>query len=288
MFKILKRVVLSPAFRVVINMSFALLHQRRANASKMSWASTRTDTSLWLTRWTLPSPSLPDTKLPHSILYSRTSYPLPLALSVGERGSCCCRHIHTPLRSRAAKQVNIDYPETHLSAVKPYNWRQMTSFRTKMADAGRRRGPGARMLAYPRLQSIVQDTTACVKVSVSSSVLPGAITMKILAPPDGPVISPVESFHIDCGLEFTNSNQHSAREEIRHRTKVIVTHRISKLKWQWASHISRRTDNPSRTRPLEWRPRIGKSKNWMSLAEDRAQWRANGEAYVQQWTKIGR
>ncbi|KAI8441653.1 hypothetical protein MSG28_015207, partial [Choristoneura fumiferana] len=29
-------------------------------------------------------------------------------------------------------------------------------------------------------------------------------------------------------------------------------------------------------------------QNWMRLAEDRAQWRATGEAYVQQWTKIGR
>lgn len=32
-----------------------------------------------------------------------------------------------------------------------------------------------------------------VKVSVSSSVLPGAITMKMLSPHDGPDISPVES-----------------------------------------------------------------------------------------------
>jgi hypothetical protein len=31
---------------------------------------------------------------------------------------------------------------------------------------------------------------------------------------------------------------------IRQRTKVIdIAHRISILKWQWAGHISRRTDN---------------------------------------------
>ncbi|KAI8433690.1 hypothetical protein MSG28_015688 [Choristoneura fumiferana] len=56
---------------------------------------------------------------------------------------------------------------------------------------------------------------------------------------------------------------------------------------------------------LEWRPRIGKrsvgrpqtrwsddlrgaaGKSWMRAAEDRAQWLAMGEAYVQQWTNIG-
>ncbi|KAI8427072.1 hypothetical protein MSG28_014711 [Choristoneura fumiferana] len=89
-------------------------------------------------------------------------------------------------------------------------------------------------------------------------------------------------------------------EEIRHRTKVIdIAHRISKLKWQWAGHISRRTDNRWGKRVLEWRPRIGKrdvgrpqtrlaGKNWMRLAEDRAQWRATGEAYVQQDGKRSR
>lgn len=33
-------------------------------------------------------------------------------------------------------------------------------------------------------------------------------------------------------------------EVIRERTKVIdIVHRIKELKWQWASHISRKTDN---------------------------------------------
>ena len=58
-------------------------------------------------------------------------------------------------------------------------------------------------------------------------------------------------------------------------------------------------------RVLEWRPRLGKhivgrpparrsddlrrvaGSNWMRRAEDRAQWRALGEAYVQQWTNTG-
>ncbi|KPJ05251.1 hypothetical protein RR46_02006, partial [Papilio xuthus] len=28
-------------------------------------------------------------------------------------------------------------------------------------------------------------------------------------------------------------------------------------------------------------------KSWMRVVEDRAQWRAMGEAYVQQWTSTG-
>ena len=95
-------------------------------------------------------------------------------------------------------------------------------------------------------------------------------------------------------------------EYIRHRTKVIdIAQRISKLKWQWAGHISRRTDNRWGRRVLEWRPRLGKrsvgrpqarwdddlrktaGRCWMRQAEDRALWRSLGEAYVQQWTNIG-
>ena len=95
-------------------------------------------------------------------------------------------------------------------------------------------------------------------------------------------------------------------EVIRQRTKVIdIAHRISKLKWQWAGHISRRTDNRWGKRVLEWRPRLGKrsvgrpqarwsddlrktaGRSWMREAENRSQWRALGEAYVQQWIAIG-
>jgi hypothetical protein len=94
-------------------------------------------------------------------------------------------------------------------------------------------------------------------------------------------------------------------EYIRQRTKVIdIAQRISKLKWQWAGHISRRTDNRWGKRVLEWRPRLGKrsvgrpparwdddlrtaGRCWMCQAEDRALWRSLGEAYVQQWTNIG-
>jgi hypothetical protein len=45
----------------------------------------------------------------------------------------------------------------------------------------------------------------------------------------------------------------------RQNTKVTdIAHRISMLKWQWAGHISRRTDNHWGKRVLEWRPRLSK------------------------------
>jgi hypothetical protein len=93
---------------------------------------------------------------------------------------------------------------------------------------------------------------------------------------------------------------------IRQRTKVTdIAHRFSMLKWQWASHISRRTDNRWGKRVLEWRPPQGKrsvgrsqarwsddlrrtaGRSWMRVAEVRARWPEIGEAYVQQWTVMG-
>ena len=95
-------------------------------------------------------------------------------------------------------------------------------------------------------------------------------------------------------------------EVIRQRTRVTdIAHRISKLKWQWAGHVCRRTDERWSRRVLEWRPRLGKrcvgrpaarwsddmrklaGVGWMRVAEHREQWRALGEAYVQQWTNTG-
>jgi hypothetical protein len=86
---------------------------------------------------------------------------------------------------------------------------------------------------------------------------------------------------------------------IRQRTKVTdIAHRISMLKWQWAGHISRRTDNRLGKRVLEWRPRLGKrsvrcpqarwsddlrrtaGRSWMRVAKDRARWRDIGDAYA--------
>jgi hypothetical protein len=87
-------------------------------------------------------------------------------------------------------------------------------------------------------------------------------------------------------------------EVIRQKTKVTdIAHRISTLKWQWADHISRRTDNRWGERVLEWRPRLGKrsvgspharwnddlrrtaGRSWMRVVEYREKWREIGEAY---------
>jgi hypothetical protein len=84
---------------------------------------------------------------------------------------------------------------------------------------------------------------------------------------------------------------------IRQRTKVTdIAHRISMLLWQWAGHISRRTDNRRGKRVLEWRPRLGKR----SVGRPQARWsddlrrsRRSSEmarhwrAYAQQWTVVG-
>ncbi|CAG4968657.1 unnamed protein product [Parnassius apollo] len=95
-------------------------------------------------------------------------------------------------------------------------------------------------------------------------------------------------------------------EDIRSKTRVTdIAQRISKLKWQWAGHIARRTDNRWGRKVLEWQPRTGRrsvgrpptrwsddlvryaGSRWMQVAQDRALWHYLGEAYVQQWTCEG-
>ncbi len=95
-------------------------------------------------------------------------------------------------------------------------------------------------------------------------------------------------------------------EDVRKRTKVSdIAQRISKLKWQWAGHIARRTDGRWGRKVLEWRPRTGKrsvgrpparwtddlikvaGSRWMQVASNRPIWKSMGEAYVQQWTSCG-
>jgi hypothetical protein len=56
---------------------------------------------------------------------------------------------------------------------------------------------------------------------------------------------------------------------IRQRSKVTdIAHRISMLKWQWAGHISRRTDDRWGKRVLERIPRLGKR----SVGRPQARW----------------
>ena len=95
-------------------------------------------------------------------------------------------------------------------------------------------------------------------------------------------------------------------EEIRKRTRVTdIARQISRLKWQWAGHIVRRTDGRWGRKVLEWRPRTGNrsvgrpptrwtddltkiaGSRWMQVASNRPIWKSLGEAYVQQWTSSG-
>ena len=52
-------------------------------------------------------------------------------------------------------------------------------------------------------------------------------------------------------------------EEIRKGTKLTnIARRIAKLKWQWAGHIARRTDDSWGRKVLKWRPRTGRQRVW--------------------------
>ena len=88
---------------------------------------------------------------------------------------------------------------------------------------------------------------------------------------------------------------------IRQQTKVLdVMERIASLKWNWAGHIARMTDERWTKTIMNWRPPttrpVGKpperwtnsikrtaGKNWQQVAIDRSRWKELGEAYIQQW-----
>ncbi|CAK1604107.1 unnamed protein product [Parnassius mnemosyne] len=91
-------------------------------------------------------------------------------------------------------------------------------------------------------------------------------------------------------------------EDIRSRTRVTdIAQRISKLKWQWAGHIARRTDNRWGRKVLEWQPRHMKRKRgrpcrrweddikaiaggiWTRTAKDREEWKRLEEAFANKW-----
>ena len=94
-------------------------------------------------------------------------------------------------------------------------------------------------------------------------------------------------------------------EWIRRQTKVRdVMERIASLKWNWAGHIARMTDDRWTQWILNWRPpdtrlrgrpperwtndikRVAGTK-WQQQAMDRDKWRSLGEAYIQQWIYRG-
>ena len=102
------------------------------------------------------------------------------------------------------------------------------------------------------------------------------------------------------GLSLLDKMNHS---KIREQTKFkdVVRH-ILKLKWSWAGHIGRMSDNrwtkkctrwaPSgkrrRGRPrLRWTDDLVRYKsNWPSLTDDRDEWKELAEGYVLQWTDM--
>ena len=92
---------------------------------------------------------------------------------------------------------------------------------------------------------------------------------------------------------------------IRQRTKVKdILETISKLKWNWAGHIAKMTDNRWTSRTTFWTPRgytrnRGRQKTrwrddldqhkrqWHRTAKDRSLWKNLGKAYIQQRTFEG-
>ena len=92
---------------------------------------------------------------------------------------------------------------------------------------------------------------------------------------------------------------------IRQQTKVVdIMERIASLKWNWAGHIARRTDErwtktimnwrPPATRPMgrppeRWTNSIKRTAGtkWQQLAIDRSAWKEKGEAYILQWITDG-
>ena len=88
---------------------------------------------------------------------------------------------------------------------------------------------------------------------------------------------------------------------IRNQTKLNdIEKTIMKIKWQWAGHLMRRTDDRWSRRLTEWYPRNGSRQrgrpprrwdqeipkycNWRRIAADRQRWTTLGEGFLQQWS----
>ena len=89
-------------------------------------------------------------------------------------------------------------------------------------------------------------------------------------------------------------------EWVRQKTKVKdILETIRKLKWNWAGHVARMTDNRWTSRTTFWTPRgyarnRGRQKTrwrddleqhqqqWHRAAQDRNMWKNLGKAYIQQ------
>lgn len=108
-----------------------------------------------------------------------------------------------------------------------------------------------------------------------------------------------------CMLGFTRRDK-KRNAWIREQTKVTdVIGRVKKLKWNWAGHLARRNDDRWTTKVLFWIPRDKKrprkrpqcrwrdeivkfgGATWRRFAENRANWKHLGEAFILQWIDKG-
>ena len=105
-------------------------------------------------------------------------------------------------------------------------------------------------------------------------------------------------------LDLTCRDRKTA-DFIRQKTKVKdILECVSKLKWNWAGHIARMTDNRWTTRATVWTPRGYKrnrgrpktrwrddldqhQRRWHQAAQDKKLWKNLRKAYVQQRTFEG-
>lgn len=95
-------------------------------------------------------------------------------------------------------------------------------------------------------------------------------------------------------------------EEIRRRTKVTdIIQKVATLKWRWAGHVARMTDDRWTRRIMLWRPRVTRlrgrpptrwtddlvavaGRNWVQVAQNRQRWKGLEEAFIQEWSERGR
>ena len=89
---------------------------------------------------------------------------------------------------------------------------------------------------------------------------------------------------------------------VRKKTGVLdAVERYAYLKWNWAGHTVRQSDERWNRKILEWRPMTTRRsrgrpptrwtddikracEGWMGVAMDRDKWKTKREAYIQQWS----
>jgi endonuclease/exonuclease/phosphatase family metal-dependent hydrolase len=103
-----------------------------------------------------------------------------------------------------------------------------------------------------------------------------------------------------------SKRDHRTNEWVRQQTGVQdIIVRIKQLKWQWAGHVARITDNRWTRSVTEWLPLDQKRKKarpkvrweddikkyigvtWMRVGRDRKSWKHHEEAFIQQWIDNG-